>query len=183
MSRIVATEQEDRILLPTDTLLALTTTEVALVERDGRNGPYNRLEFKFKVLDILAVGNGQPKDKYLGIIGGPVWGGVSARLTTALDNPLRLWTEALLNIQVTPGFELDTDYLVNRKCRGVIQQYVTRKTDSLGNEIKGHSVSHILGIGHPTEPIAMPPNNSIVAAPGSWNGSTTNAWGDTNAPF
>jgi hypothetical protein len=172
MTRIVAVDQEDRILLPDETLLMLTTTEVKVVEREGKNGPYSRLEFKFTIADVIAAGDGGPREKYLGVIGSPIWGGVSARLTTAADNPLRLWAEALLNIQITAGFELDTDYLVNRRCRGVVQQYTTRKVDGQGNPLKGNSVGHVLGIGHSTQPVTMP-----VAPP------VMDAWGGTKPPF
>lgn len=179
MTRITAVDQENRILLPEDTLLMLTTTEVKVVEREGRSGPYSRLEFRFTITDVIAPGNGEPRDRYLGVIGTSIWGGVSARLTTASDNPLRLWTEALLNIQVTAGFELDTDYLVNRRCRGVVRQYVTRKMDSNGNPMKGNSVEHLLGVGHSTQPTVMPTAPATPAAPVA----PVDSWGGASSPF
>ena len=111
-----------------------------------------RLELRFLLTGFhvpeskltLAVGNGDNPDDYSDLIAGPIWGSVPFRLTESPENKLRQWAEAILGIELGVGFELDTDLLLGRECRGITSQYNKRNTDSQGNPFKGHQVDSLL---------------------------------------
>lgn len=112
-------------VLPVDAILQVEVEEITEKFVEGKNGKdgWNKIEFKFLILDVPSA----LQDEFGSLIGTRIWGSVSARFTDHPDNKLRQWAEALLGVSVNePGFELDTDILVNRKARAVVSQYTKR---------------------------------------------------------
>jgi hypothetical protein len=145
MPKITVQEQKDLTVLPQDTILHLKVDELTIREVDGRNGKWEKLEFKFKILGIQIVGDGSSPELYEDVIASPIWGSVPYRLTESPENKLRQWAEAILGIQMGVGFELDTDLLINRECRGITTQYDKRTTNPVtGQPNKGHQIDSLL---------------------------------------
>lgn len=144
MAKITVEEQKDLTLLPTDSIIHLKVDEIDVKEIDGRHGKWEKLEFKFKVLGIQAVGDGSSPEAYEDLIAGPIWGSVPFRLTDSPENKLRQWAEAILGMELGVGYELDTDLFLNRECRGITTQYDKRSKDAQGNPFKGHQVDSLL---------------------------------------
>src|SRR4051794_29648822 len=109
MPKLIVEEQKDLAVLPADSILHLKVDEVSTREVQGRSGPYEKLEIKFNVLGIQAIGDGSPPEQYAEVIGSPIWGSTSLRLTSSPENRLRQWAEAILGVDLGIGFELDTD--------------------------------------------------------------------------
>lgn len=148
MPKIIVEESKDFLLLPPDSILSLKIDEVStkLIE-SGRHGPWEKLEFKFKILGIQAVGDGTPVDKYDGVIASPIWGSVPFKLTDSPENRLRQWTEAILGLEIGVGYELDTDLFLGREVRGITSQYEKRARDARGNAMKAHQIDSLLPKG------------------------------------
>lgn len=145
MAKLTVEEQKEYAVLPADSILLLKVDELTEKEVNGANGPWTKLEIKFKVLGIQATGDGSPVDGYEDMIAGPIWGSVPLRLTEHPENKLRLWAEAILGIEMGLGFELDTDVFVGRECRGITSQYDKRNVDpKTGKPFKGHQVTSLL---------------------------------------
>lgn len=145
MAKIVVEEQKDFALLPVDSILHLKVDELEVKEVDGRNGKWEKLEITFKVLGIQAIGDGTPIADYEEqIIGSKIWGSVPFRLTDSAENKLRIWSEAILGVEMGVGFELDTDLFVGREVRGLTSQYEKRDRDAKGNPIKRHQINSLL---------------------------------------
>src|SRR5690349_15427771 len=144
MAKLVVEEQKEYSVLPVDSILHLKVEELCTRTVNGRNGDWEKLEFKFKVLGIQAIGDGSDPADYEDIIGGPMWGSVPMRLTSNPENKLRLWAEAILGMELGVGFELDTDMFLSRECRGLTGQYDKRTTDSQGRPFKGHQIDSLL---------------------------------------
>lgn len=157
MPKFIVQEQKDLTILPPDSILYLKVDEISTREVDGRSGKWEKLEFKFKILGIQAVGaGGGSPDDYSEVIASPIWGSVPARLTESPENRLRQWAEAILGVQMGVGFELDTDLLVGRECRGLTTQYDKRTTNpTTGQPNKGHQIDSLLpqagGFGQPQQ--------------------------------
>jgi len=148
MAKIIVEEQKDLTLLPIDSILHLKVDELTIRDVDGRHGKWQKLEFKFKILGIQAIGDGSPAEQYEDVIASPIWGSVPFRLTDSAENKLRQWAEAILGIQLGVGFELDTDLFLNRECRGITTQYDKRTTNpATGQPFKAHQIDALLSRG------------------------------------
>ena len=161
MAKITVQEQKDLTILPTDSILHLKVDELSIREVDGRHGKWEKLEFKFKILGIQAVGDGRSADLFEDCIAGPIWGSVPFRLTDSAENKLRQWAEAILGIELGVGFELDTDLLMGRECRGITSQYEKRARDSQGNPLKGHQIASLLPRGGQPQAAAQAPAQAV----------------------
>lgn len=141
-------EYQERPTLPTDSILHLKVEEIRDREHNGPRGAFKKLEFKFKILDIQAVGGGSPKENYEAWIGESIYGSVPFRFNDSAQNPLKQWTEAILGMELSVGFELDTELLEGRKVRGVTRTYDKRNVDpKTGQPFKGHQVDSLLPFG------------------------------------
>lgn len=108
--------------LPPDTMIQVEVEDVTEKWVEGKNGNegWAKLEFKFLIRGVPT----QLEDQYGDLVGSRIWGSVSAKFTDHPNNKLRQWSEALLGSSVNqPGFELDTDVLIGRKCRAATTQY------------------------------------------------------------
>ena len=145
MAKIIVEEQKDFTLLPVDSILNLKVDEVEIREVPGRNGTWEKVEIKFKVLGIQAVGDGSPVEGYEDVIAGPIWGSVPFRLTDSPENKLRQWAEAILGMDLGLGYELDTDHFLSRECRGITSQYDKKSKDpKTGLPFKSHQIDALL---------------------------------------
>jgi len=164
MARITLTEQQDFSVVPVDSILLLKIEEITVqTVTGGKNGDWEKLNFKFKVLDIQATGDGSSKDGYSDLIGGIIYGSVPFKLTTHPENKLRQWVEAIFGMELPEGFELDTDLLEGKTVRGITSQYQTKKTDAAGNPFTRHQVDSLLSYG--SVPVgSVPP----AAKPDPW---------------
>lgn len=144
MAKLIVEEQKEFSVFPPDSILLLKVDELEVKDVQGRNGDWQKLEAKFKVLGIQTVSEGSPED-YEDMIAGPIWGSVPMRLTDNPENKLRLWAEAILGIQLGIGFELDTDLFLNRQCRGITGQYEKRTVNpQTGKNFKAHQIVALL---------------------------------------
>lgn len=120
--------------LPVDSIIQVTCTDIKEVQvagKDGKEG-WVKLEFTFVIDGVPSSIKEQCGD----LIDSKIWGNVSAKFTTHPDNKLRQWTAALLGMSLNEGFELDTDVLINRKCRAVVGQYA-KQNGSMQHTVKG----------------------------------------------
>ena len=62
MPKIVVEEQKEFALLPPDSLVHLKVDELEVRDVNGARGPWQKLEFKFKVLGVQAIGDGSSPD-------------------------------------------------------------------------------------------------------------------------
>jgi hypothetical protein len=126
----------DYDVLPEDTIIGVQVADIRpkdVPARNGREG-WTKLEFKFLIQDIptdlLSRGDG-----FRELLGTHIWGSTGMRLTTHVDNRLRQWAEALLNIgTLDEGFELDTDLLIGRNARAVVSNY-TKNNGSSAHQV------------------------------------------------
>lgn len=149
MAKITMTEQDAILTFPVDTILDLLIEEIEIKKVDGRNGPWEKMEVKFKVLGIQALGKPGPNETdnpadYENWITQNIYGSVPFKLTDHPENKLRMWAEAIFNRELGPGFELDTDMFVKRRCRGITGQYPAKAKDSQGNPFMRHEVTMLL---------------------------------------
>lgn len=189
MAKITMEEAKDLALLPKDSIVNLQVTEAVIKEINGQYGPWEKLQLTFKVLGIQATGDGSPVEDYAAVIDSKIWGSIPFKLNDSAENKLRIWTEAILGMDLGIGFELDTDYFVGRQVRGITNQYEKRNRDAQGNPFKGHQIDSLLPAGAPVAqaPVAQP------AAPAQGNGfaygqpvatTTAPAWApETEPPF
>jgi hypothetical protein len=163
MAKIVLEEQPDFAVLPADSILDLVIEEATVQTVEGRNGPWQKVEVKFKILGIQATGDGSPVENYDSLVTQNIWGSVPFRLTDAAENKLRLWAEAIFQMELGAGFELDTDMFVRRQVRGVTATYDTKSKDpSTGLPFKRHKVDALLPKGGGT---GAPTLTAVPAAP------------------
>ena len=127
--KIVAEQGQEFVVLPKDTVITVrvNNTKVETVPGRDNNDSWDKLDFEFT---IVGVANDQFKDAE----GQKIWGGVPFKLTVHPDNRLKQWTEALLGIEITEGFELDTDLLEGRTARAIVDQY-PRKTGGFNHKV------------------------------------------------
>lgn len=150
--------------LPEDTLVRVRCLEEKVEERSTRDGSntWQSLSLKF---EILATPEG-----YEHAVGDWVYGDVSFKLTDHPDNPLRLWTEALLGIEVGRGFDLDTEHFVGRECKAVLGTYFSKKYKVNKNKVVG-----LLPMGPLAKATASAPSPNLA--------SGAPALSDENLPF
>lgn len=174
MAKIILEEQPDFATLPPDSILELLVEEASVRTIEGRNGPWQKVECKFKILGIQATGDGSPVENYDSLVTQSIWGSVPFRLTDSPENKLRQWAEAILQVELGLGFELDTDMFERRQCRGVTSQYDAKTKDpSTGLPFKRHQVEFLL-----------PKSGNVTAKPLVAAASTPaplDPWGSTQA--
>lgn len=158
MAKITMEEAKDFALLPKDSIVNLKITEAVIKEVQGQRGPWEKLEITFEILGIQATGDGSDPAQYQSVIGSKIWGSIPFRLNDSAENKLRIWSEAILGMELGIGFELDTDYFVGRQVRGLTGQYDKRNRDAQGNPFKGHQIDSLL-------PAATQPTVNTAAAP------------------
>lgn len=112
-------------MLPDDSIIKVEVESIEVREVEGKNGKpsWEKLEFKFKIVDVPTELANQG---YNDLVGGSIWGSVGARLTDHPDNKLKQWAEALLGLDLGIGFELDTEMLEGRQARAVTSTYQSK---------------------------------------------------------
>lgn len=160
MAKITMTEAQDLTILPADTVIKVTIDSTKVKDVQGERGDWQKIEFKFTI-------NEAPGEYDEALRGTPIWGSVAFRLTESPDNKLKQWTEAILGIELSAGFELDTDMFVGRKVRAVVGNYDKK------NGGKGHQVSALLplraGEGLATVGAGAAPTGTPAVASGGWS--------------
>lgn len=160
MARITVEEAQEFNTFPPDSILHLKVEEVEVRDVEGRNGSWQKLEWKFKILGIQVIGDGSPAENYENQIAGNIWGSCSFKLTDHPENKLRLWAEAVLQVpELGVGYELDTDHFIGREVRGVTSTYEKKAKDKNGNHYIGQQVDSLLQMGHSAAPVAAPQGN------------------------
>ena len=147
MAKLQVEEQKEWSVFPPDSILHLKVDEIEEREIDGARGPWTKLNFKFKILGVIHVPDAQDGE-YDDTIGEIIFGGVGARLTSAPENKLRLWAEAIMKVDLGVGDSLDTDLFLGREVRGITSQY-NKKTNNpaTGQPFKGHQIESLLPYG------------------------------------
>lgn len=145
MAKITLEEQPEFAVLPPDSILELLIEEAEVKTVEGRNGPWQKVECKFKILGVQATGDGSPVENYDSLVTQSIYGSVPFRLTDSPENKLRQWSEAIFQVEMGVGFELDTDMFVRRQVRGVTSQYDAKTKDpKTGLPFKRHQVDALL---------------------------------------
>jgi hypothetical protein len=125
-------------------------TNVRLREKpfkDERTGqPVKRVEFAFK----LSADDGHD--------GQDIWGDTSTRFNDHPDCRLRAWSEAILGMHLPPHFKLDTDTLIDRRCRVIIGK---KEWEKDGETRTRNFVREV----HPTREAALALADSINSEP------------------
>jgi hypothetical protein len=145
MAKIVMEEVEEFPTLPDDSIIFVTVENVQTREVEGQRGNWTKLDFTFKVTGVQVSGDGSDVSKYDGLIGSKIWGNVPFRFTDSPDNRLKQWVEAILGMELTPGFELDTELLEGKKVRAITGSYEKKTVDSrTGRPFRQHTVQALL---------------------------------------
>jgi hypothetical protein len=165
MAKLIAEEHKDFQLLPPDSILFLKVAGCEVREVERRNGgTWQKLEFTFQIAGIQQLGNGSNPAEYGEAVGTNIWGSAPFKLTDSPENKLKRWVEAILGLEITKGFELDTDYLVNRDVRGTTSVYDKRITNQqTGRPYQGHQIEDLLPKGS---------GNNVL---GGWGGQSQTA--------
>lgn len=176
MAKITLEEQPDFLTFPVDSILDLKIEECNVVTVNGRRGDWQKVECKFKILGIQALGDGSPVETFDSMLTQTIYGSVPFRFTDSAENKLRQWAEAIFNMELGLGFELDTDMFVGRRVRGLTSTYDKKLSD--GAVVKRHQVESLLPANGAAAaaPVAAAP----AAAPADPWGSTT--WGQSEEP-
>lgn len=164
MPKITATSGEDFTVLPQDMIVTVKCNNTKVEEvptRDG--GTWDKLDFEFTIEHVA-------NEDYADAVGQRIWGGVGFRLTDHPDNRLRQWVEALLGIEISEGFELDTDMLHGRTARAIIENYPRK------NGGNGHKVGALL-------PLTSGQETAAAQALGMTQGSAPQQSTDPDVPF
>lgn len=185
MAKITLEDQPELHTFPADSILELKIEECNIKTVQGDRGDWEKLEFKFKILGIQAIGDGSPQHLYENWITNAIWGSTSARLTNAADNRLRNWAEAIFRQELGLGFELDTDLFVGRKVRGLTSTYKTR------NGHDRHQIDALLPFGGmatagaPAQVGVAPPQAPVSADPWAAQppAAASQSWGSDEPPF
>lgn len=129
MPKIIATEAEDFTVLPADVIITVRVEETKVETIPGKNGkdPWDKLDFKFVITGVT-------NEAYKDAEGQNIWGGVAFRLSNSPDNKLKQWTEALLGIEISEGFELETEWFEGRSARAVVANY-TRSSGGTAHKV------------------------------------------------
>jgi len=134
MAKITMTEAPEFVVFPANSILLLKVDDVQVREVQGKKGTWEKLEFTFIIKGVQDMGDGSDVSNGEAAIGSKIWGGCGATLTDNPENKLRQWTEAILGMELSVGFELDTDLLIGRECRGITSIY-QKKTGFDGHQI------------------------------------------------
>jgi len=188
MAKITLVEQETILTFPVDSILELKIEEANVKTVQGRNTEWQKVEVKFKILGIQAIGDGGPVADYENWITQHIWGSVPLRLTDSPENKLRIWSEAIFRQELGVGFELDSGMWIGRKVRGITSQYDARGRGSDGQPFKRHQVETLLPFGDTsttapaTTPAVSAPSGSpqpVAAGADPWGDS----WKGDEPPF
>lgn len=174
MAKITLEEQPEFLTFPKDSLLDLKVEECNVVTVQGQRGDWQKVEFKFKILNVIAIGDGSPVTQYQDMVGQTIWGSVPFRLTDNPENKLRLWAEALFGMPLGLGFELDTDNFISRKVKGVTGTY-TKKAGNGQGEFVRHQIDALLPASGMQQQQATPQAVAASAPPQDPWASTS--WG------
>lgn len=174
MAKIKLEEQPEFLVFPEDSILVLKIDEVSVQDMQGSNGPWQKLNFTFKILECQAMGDGSPVANADSAIGSKIWGNVPFKLTDSPENKLRQWAEAIFGMELGVGFELDTDLFEGKTVRGVTNQYDKKANNpATGRPFRAHSVNSLLPYGSPLSAAA------VQSKPDPWASEPT---GYTNTP-
>lgn len=175
MAKYTLEEAKEYPTLPDDSILHVLCEKTEDRTVDGPRGKWEKVEFTFKILGILATGDGSPISRYENLIGENIYGSVSARFNASPENKLRLWAEALFNMQLDLGFELDTELLQRRECRAVTSTYEKRAINPQTQKpFVAHQVAYLLPIGN-AQP-SQPQQQFQQQPPQQW-GQPQQGWG------
>lgn len=185
MAKIVMEEYEEFPVLPADSIITVKVDDISVKEMQGQRGTWQKAEFKFKILGV-------PGPEYDNLISQIIYGSVPFRFTESPDNKLRQWVEAIFGMELSAGFELDTDLLLGRECRAVISNYDKRAIDPrTGRPFKAHQVDALLarggsaaGGGVSQAPAMAGAGAPAQAAPNPWTAppATSGGWSE-EPPF
>lgn len=170
MAKITLEEAKEYAVLPPDSIVLLTVKEVAVREVNTNGRPWEKLEITFNIDEVQATGDGSDPSNYQTVVDSVIWGSVAFRFNDSPENKLKIWTEAILNMRdLGVGFELDTDYFIGRKVRGVTSQYEKRDKGADGRPIKRHQIASLLPLGQQetAQPIA-PPAQTLQPQGAGW---------------
>lgn len=176
MVRLTVEEQKDYPTLPPDSIVHVKVDSVEQRTVQGNRGPWDKLEFKFKVLQVYSTGVGGPHvSNFDNLIGEFVYGSTPTKITDSQENKLRLWAEAILGRPIELGFELDTDYFLNRECRAVISNYDKKAINPVTQKpFVGHQVQSLLAMGGGVIPGGAPGGQAPQqGAPAGWGPPAT----------
>lgn len=169
MAKLIVEEQKEFPTLPPDSIVNLLVDNVEVRTVQGSRGPWDKLEFKFKITGIQSVPGTHPSN-FDGLVGEHIYGSTPYKLTDSQENKLRLWAEAILNRPLELGFELDTDYFLRRECRGVTSTYEKRAINPVTNKpFIGHQIQSLLPVGAGGGVVpGQVQQQPLQQAPGGW---------------
>lgn len=168
MAKITLEEQPEFLVFPDDSILELKIEECNIQTFNGPRGPFDKLQFKFKILGIQALGDGSPVATYESMLTDTIFGSVPFKLTDNPENRLRQWAEAIFRQELSVGFELDTDLFEGRTVRGLTGSYEP-KTQGDGPRRRRHNVESLLPIGQ-VQQLSVA-SNPAPAAANPWAGT------------
>lgn len=171
---------EEYVTFPAESILHLKVDSIKEQVRTKKDGStYTRLQWVFIVQGIQVIGDGSDQANYSGMIDNKIFGSTTTFFSSSDRNQLKQWTEAILDIgPLQEGFELDTDLLVGRKCRGITKVWTGIQVDPGTGKVKsGHEIDHLLPAarGGQASPIAtvstLPTQAATPQAPaaGVWD--------------
>lgn len=167
MAVIKMDEYEEYPVLPDNSIIITTVTDLTVKDVNGQNGTWQKLELTFRVDGIQATGDGSPVEGYESLVGGKIWGSVPFRFTDSPENKLKQWVEAIFGMELAVGFELDTDLLTNKKVRAITSSYAKKSIDPrTGQPFRQHQVDALLPFGSTPQP-AM--SGAPAAALDAWS--------------
>lgn len=171
MVKLVVEEQKEYPTLPVDSMLLCKVESVEVRTVRGERGDWDKLEYKFKILQVLGTGPGGPHvSNFDALIGEYIYGNTPAKITDSQEQKTRLWAEAILNRPIELGWELDTDYFLNREVRCTTSQYEKRAVNpATGKKFVGHQVAGLMAVGGGAGVVpGGAPQAAPAAAPAGW---------------
>jgi hypothetical protein len=182
MPIITMEEYEEFPVLPAESIVFLKVDSLEVKDVTGNKGSWQKLEFAFKLLGIQATGDGSPIENYDALITRRIFGSVPFRFNDSPENRLKQWVEAILAMELSKGFELDTDLLVDRKVRGITSTYEKKTTDPrTGRPFKNHQIESLLP--NQGQVLTSQAASPAPAAIGAWGAPPAGAgWAD-DPPF
>jgi hypothetical protein len=183
MAKIQMEDYVEYPVLPADSIIHATITEVALKDvpgRDGRDG-WTKCEVTFRIDGIQILGDGSTDiTPYESLIDTKIWGSVPFRFVNSPENRLKQWVEAIFGMEVGVGFELDTDLFLGKKVRAITTTYDKKTTNPrTGQPFKAQQVSSLLKAGG-QEPVLA---GATAASTDPWaNGGQWGASAPTEEP-
>lgn len=142
-------------VLPQDALVKVRVLNTSIRDMDGKYGPWQKLELEFEILEVIF-----PKD-FDSAVGQRIWGGIPFRFVDSEDNDLKQWVEALFGLELSPGFELDTDNLIGREAKGVVENYPKKNGET------GHSIASLIAVGEVRTAEPAQPQQPVPVGGGS----------------